>query len=158
MLTIRKFKTFVGMEGHGFNAELMAEGKPVAFVIDDANGGCLNWHWYKEGMRGYKAGAPSQAAVEDMLRQTVAYKESKGRFPTLGDSIHLDTAMINIVCEFEQEKQVRRWCRTKVVGRYPDTPKGEYSTWACKPTPENIAKIKEANKGKSLEVINERFM
>jgi len=32
-LSVRKIKTFRGTEGYGFNAELCADGKPVAFVL-----------------------------------------------------------------------------------------------------------------------------
>lgn len=42
-------KSFIGMEGHGYNATLYFEGKKVAFVIDDAGGGPLDVQW--EGPR-----------------------------------------------------------------------------------------------------------
>lgn len=41
MYTIAKIKTFIGNEGQGLNAVLVKDGKPVAFVLDDANGGEL---------------------------------------------------------------------------------------------------------------------
>ena len=44
--TVRKIKKFLGHEGHGFNAELMRDGEPVSFVIDEGNGGCANFEWY----------------------------------------------------------------------------------------------------------------
>lgn len=43
--TVRKLKSFIGMEGYGFNADLYRDGKKVAFVIDDASGGCLDIQW-----------------------------------------------------------------------------------------------------------------
>lgn len=44
--TVRKVKSFRGMEGFGMNAELLKDGKPVAFVIDEGNGGEMNFEWY----------------------------------------------------------------------------------------------------------------
>ena len=44
--SVRKVKTFLGSEGHGFNAELLRNGQPVAFVIDGAQGGNYAWEWY----------------------------------------------------------------------------------------------------------------
>jgi len=38
-------KTFRGMEGEGYNADLYRDGKKVAFVIDDATGGMLDVEW-----------------------------------------------------------------------------------------------------------------
>src|ERR1035437_5586271 len=47
VLTVRKVKTFQGRKGEGFNAELVVDGKPVCFVIDEANGGMFHYDWYK---------------------------------------------------------------------------------------------------------------
>lgn len=44
-LTVRKVKTFRGMEGVGYNAELCADDKPVALVIDHGDGGCVVFEW-----------------------------------------------------------------------------------------------------------------
>lgn len=43
--TVKGIKTFIGMEGEGFNATLCRDGKPVAFVIDDASGGMMDFQW-----------------------------------------------------------------------------------------------------------------
>lgn len=43
--SISGVKTFVGREGHGYNAHLLCNGVKVAFLIDDANGGPLNIQW-----------------------------------------------------------------------------------------------------------------
>ncbi len=43
--TVNAIKTFNGMEGSGFNANLLRDGKKVAEVIDDASGGPLMIHW-----------------------------------------------------------------------------------------------------------------
>lgn len=37
--TLTKIKTFTGHEGHGLNAVICRNGKPICFVLDDANGG-----------------------------------------------------------------------------------------------------------------------
>jgi len=44
--SVRKVKTFRGREGHGFNAELLCDNIPVAFVMDEANGGTYHYEWY----------------------------------------------------------------------------------------------------------------
>lgn len=45
MLQVKNVKSFVGMEGHGFNCSLYIDGKKVAFVIDEANGGEFHYQW-----------------------------------------------------------------------------------------------------------------
>ncbi len=43
--TVKGLKSFIGNEGHGFNATLYRDGKAVAFVYDDASGGPVAFEW-----------------------------------------------------------------------------------------------------------------
>ena len=38
-IQIKHMKTCIGREGYGFNASLYVDGKKIAFIMDDANGG-----------------------------------------------------------------------------------------------------------------------
>lgn len=51
--TLSGIKTFIGREGHGFNATLKRDGKAVAFARDDASGGSM-WIDWKDGHRDSK--------------------------------------------------------------------------------------------------------
>lgn len=48
---VKGVKTFRGNEGYGFNATLYKDGKAIAFVIDDANGGCYSYEWKDDAER-----------------------------------------------------------------------------------------------------------
>lgn len=43
--SVKGVKNFRGNEGYGFNATLYRDGKAIAFVIDDANGGVYSYEW-----------------------------------------------------------------------------------------------------------------
>ena len=45
LYSIKGVKSFMGTEGHGFNASLYRDGKKVAFIIDSANGGEYDYQW-----------------------------------------------------------------------------------------------------------------
>ena len=45
-VVLKSLKTFMGMEGHGFNVDVWINGVKCIFVIDDANGGCFNYQPY----------------------------------------------------------------------------------------------------------------
>jgi len=122
------------MEGYGFNAELLQSGKPVAFVIDEANGGCLKWQWYKD---------IDIAAVKAELRESRAFFDSRKKFPTLGEGTAYDSAMIDIVTSHEELQSIKRWCKTKLVWKLPNAKKGQYGTWKVPYTTEFVAKIKK---------------
>lgn len=47
LYTVKGVKSFIGRQGHGFNASLYKDGKKIAFVIDNANGGMLDFQWEK---------------------------------------------------------------------------------------------------------------
>ena len=77
---VRKVKSFRGMEGFGFNAELVRDGKPVALVIDEGNGGCYMFEWYDRSaalvpVKGFNVigeafefnGSPEEAKLQDYL-------------------------------------------------------------------------------------------
>lgn len=146
MLTIRKFKSFRGMEGYGFNAELLHCGKPVAYVIDEANGGCLNWQWY-EGVDVEK--------VKEELRRNTEFLRSRKEFPTLGEGSAYDSAMIDIVTTHEEIQSVKRWCKTKLVWKLPTSKKGQYGTWKVPYTKEFVDKIKKDHP--TAIIMNELF-
>ena len=43
--TLTSIKTFRGTDGYGLNANLCCDGVKVAYVIDEGNGGCVNYEW-----------------------------------------------------------------------------------------------------------------
>ena len=43
--SVNAVKHFQGREGDGFNANLLYKGKKVAFAIDSADGGQVDFHW-----------------------------------------------------------------------------------------------------------------
>lgn len=68
--SVTKIKTFRGMEGGGYNADLLRDGKKVAFLCDDASGGPLRIEWCDEK-------APKVnvlAAPSDPKAEPVTYK------------------------------------------------------------------------------------
>lgn len=45
LYTVKAIKTFIGMEGHGFNADLYLNNNKIAFVYDDASGGEIHFEF-----------------------------------------------------------------------------------------------------------------
>ena len=79
--SVKNIKTFIGNEGHGFNATLYCKGKKVAFLIDHAQGGEIDIDWddFKEpkitvGLKSSKGDVfpmnctPNEAAFRMMLQ------------------------------------------------------------------------------------------
>lgn len=112
-------KTFMGMEGHGFNANLHEDGKKVAFVIDDANGGCYNWRWLdnsaKERLDAYLKADP---------------KWSKETFEVA------DQFIGSLLDDYESDKKLKALCKRKTVVHVKSEADIDYHTFKLKYKPE----------------------
>lgn len=148
--SLRKVKVFEGQEGMGFNAELLRDGRPVAFVINSANGGEFDYQWYcvdnKEMLKlreFARAQAPVKSGGIELAMDMDLYVGSL-----------LDTDL--------EDKQKRKWCRSKCVFRLKGDKDGEYRTIPVpKGNPglmaECIARIKEKYGGRIGEILNEKY-
>ena len=81
----------------------------------------------------------------------------KGKFDN-GEEFELDgdIAVGKLVDDFESAKELRRWCKTKVVLKLKKDGEGEYSTLAAVYTPELDAKIQAKYGDQLVEIINKR--
>lgn len=69
----------------------------------------------------------------------------------------LELHLCGLLENLAQEKQIKRWCKTKVVVVLEGAEKGSYATFKCKYSPEVAAKIRERNPD-VVEIVNERFL
>jgi hypothetical protein len=71
-LEARGVKSFLGTEGHGFNATLYINSRKAATVIDSADGGMYHWHWLDKEAEGtfadYVASLPEETHYYEPVR------------------------------------------------------------------------------------------
>jgi len=103
---ITGLKTFIGNEGHGFNATLHINGKKAAFVIDDASGGDYDFHWFDPELRKLFA---------DYVQSLPPYPSCLEGEPPIPHNF--DTALGDIVSKHEIKTRLARLCRTKTLFR-----------------------------------------
>lgn len=145
-LGLRKLKIFTGRDGQGFEVELTLDGETVASVINSGNGGCHVWYWKPEADRD---------EAHRLMREHPAYSKFLKEFPTLGESEAPDHVVDSLIDDVESEKQLRRWCKTKIVFRVEDWPEGQYRTYRGAYNAANVAAIMQRHPG--AEIINARF-
>lgn len=119
--TIASLKTFRGRQGQGFSATLLADGRKVATVTDEANGGAYWFTWLDK-------------AAEAELDALAASLPKRSLGAGYGDfQPDRDTVLDDMV----QAEQLRKLLATKVVMARPD---GEVVTLTkVKPTPDVLA-------------------
>ena len=151
--TIKGLKSFIGNEGYGYNVSLYRDGKKVAFVIDDASGGEVDFQWLD-----WKGGR----SLEEMT--LLKFLEGKMSPPCWeGDTeSQMDTSafVAGLIDDYEHRQKLIRRCKTKTVFRLVGDEEGSYREAPVKFTP----KVKEnllatlAKQGKELaEIYNETF-
>jgi len=132
---VQKVKSFEGMEGKGFNAELVRDGKPVAFVIDEGNGGCYYFRWYDRGAVtvdvpwvDYKGNpvvvrcTPEEAAMHEEIRG----KMWESEFLDGQKQMDLDMFVGELVDAHENAKRFKRLAKAKTLFRYVGEPEGAW--------------------------------
>jgi len=115
---VKNVKTFIGMEGHGFNASLYRNGKKVAFVIDSAQGGCFDFQWtdWEEpkvdiNIISYK-GEPHtfQGTPEEKILTELVETLPKAKSEVFPDGVKetVDGFVAILIDQFERKKWLKR--------------------------------------------------
>ncbi|MEI6423293.1 MAG: hypothetical protein WCP55_13810 [Lentisphaerota bacterium] len=157
MYSLRKVKTFIGNEGRGFNAELLRDGRPVAFVIDSAQGGEFEYQWYGGGKT---LGKKHLAEMFKLQKFVETLPDLDGGHGML--RMDMDRYVGSLLDAYLEDRQKRNWCKTNCVFRLKGDTEGEYRTI---PVPRNnpelmvkcIAHVKEMYGDRVEEILNERF-
>ena len=98
LYTVKAIKTFIGMEGHGFNADLYLNNNKIAFVYDDASGGEINFQF----------NTPEQET--DFQKFAVEKLGSE-----YGDYASAETLINNMVYELLQRRDLKALLNKKTV-------------------------------------------
>lgn len=113
-LTVKKVKTFNGMEGPGFECYAAVDGSICAHVLDEGCGGPMWWQVLDADV--LKSYAASIGAPDAVQGQAVRL-DSK-----------LDEAVAAAVDEWEWQRKAKRISRTRTLFRLPTDPAHEWRT------------------------------
>lgn len=161
--TVRKVKTFVGHEGHGFNAELLRDGVPVAFAIDEGNGGDVRFDWYDRRhvpIELLRHGANKPVTLKVPIESAALHEHIKGQTRTeYGETfpLSMDMFVAELVDEHKMLAAIKRRCKTGTCYRLVGQEPGAYMTTNVKYS-KAFGEAVRAKYGDKLEcVYNEKF-
>lgn len=126
-LAVRAVKTFRGMEGAGFNADLYVNGTKAALVIDEGNGGQYLFRWCnvraEKTLTEYAKATlrPENRSVKQLRKLGVFFANGSAGLQT-----RLEEIVAKLVDDWEYQKKLRRICRTTTLFLAPgdDATKG----------------------------------
>lgn len=149
--TIKGLKSFIGQEGYGYNVSLYRDGKRVAFIIDDASGGEVDFQWLD-----WKGGH----SLEEMT--LLKFLEGKMSPPCFeGDTeSQMDPSgfVASLIDDYEIDKKLRALCKKNTLIRITGDPEDSYRTIKKPFSPavrERVIKLVQDSGKEVIEFINE---
>lgn len=130
--TLKGIKTFNGMEGGGYEANLYFCKKKIATAFNGANGGPDDFHFFsKEDETNFvdfcdRWYQTSQAKVE-FEKLTAHYGTDHTNF---SKSLAMESWIAEFIAAREEEKLLKRWSKTKTLFRLKGDPVGEWRTYS----------------------------
>jgi hypothetical protein len=179
--TLTSIKSFTGREGYGLNAVICENGKPVAFVLDDASGGPLSIDFknpgqspksFKDSQATYKGAearclawaltwyaSPAFAAVKARALDA----ELEAKYPSTTPKTELqksyraletwvNSTADEVILAKKMEAQLKRWAKTKTVFKLKGDKPGEYRTLGAPVTQAYVDHLMKKH-GEQLEMI-----
>lgn len=112
--SLKGVKTFIGMDGHGLNATLLRDGKPVAFILDEGCGGEMRFD-FNCRMHGTSAEQDRWDAFIEGEKAKLDDTKKDG-FGLTERGYMDDAAWVNKqVDDMLNEKRFRRLCKTNIL-------------------------------------------
>ena len=133
-ITLKKVKTFKGMDGVGLNADVYFDGKKVAEALDEGCGGDMWIQWLDRSMEKVVADYITSLNIP---AEVVSYPSVPTTFEM---PYNLEQIINNFVDGMETQKRLKSICRAKTLVRLTD---GEFVTFPIAFSPAIKAKIAE---------------
>lgn len=137
--SVTGIKSFRGREGYGFNANLHRDGRKVAFVMDEADGGELRYEWAGKDAA---TRAADQQALADYCA-TLQPVEFHGHSLTMNPDLFLST----LVEDAENAKRIERSLRIALKKHVLFVLDGKMLQSKAPPSQELIARLTANNPG-----------
>lgn len=135
-VAVKNLKSMSGRDGLTWSCSLWLNGKRVALVYNDGNGGPTDFDWRPCGE---KWNGPTAKAFD-------AYAAAQPPSPAEHGlpEMEMDADMLvgKLCDDLEEQRRIKRLCKKSVVCRHPD---GGLVQFKCPPTPVNIAAIQKRN-------------
>jgi len=147
-LEVKSFRSQRGHEGPGFYCILWVDGVKGAEAIDQGDGGMVHWHWFdQEAKRKF-----------DEYVASLPEREMGAEFglPSMMKKPTADDVIVDLICELEVRKALKRKCRTQTLIRLKGDKPDEYRALKVAFTPAVAEQLRRKYGDQLVEIINER--
>ena len=151
--SVKNVKSFLGMEGYGFNCNLYRGKKKIGFCMDDASGGGM----YPIDWLCNDAEEEQRLLTEHIATLPPVPSELNPNNPLRIDEGWFVEELVSKWEEEKDERKMRKQCQTKTLYKLRSDNEGRYWTWNV-PFNQLAKSYLQTQHGDNLaEIINERF-
>lgn len=151
--TVKGVKSFMGHEGNGYNCTLCKDGKKIASVIDQGDGGEPYFYFenkpVEDALHAYVKTLPS--IVSD-------YDDPKDPTKKFEYTPDIASFVSGLVDDYDYAKRTKRLCKTQTVYRLDDTPKDSVMILKHLYNAEAKAHLEKKYGKRLVEIVNETLM
>lgn len=162
-LTIKSYRSCTGNEGEAFSCTLYLDGKRMGTVKYDGWGGPFMYEFWKKVRGEVRRDEAKERAVREYCESrpdiVCSFEDPETGKPCVMKA-DVDLVVGEVIEDHQEERQLRSWCRTKVVFKLRGTKDGEYMTLAVRfaGNEERVRKQLARKYGDRVEeIVNERF-
>jgi hypothetical protein len=152
-----KIAKFASQETLCYQVTVLLDGTPALLAQNDGHGGSDYFHPAPKATKEQRETILALATEwvqehgPDWAREGQLHKSGEGA---------LEMLVADLIADAEEEKRLRRWCKTQVVFSVQGTERGTYRTLKVKWTPAEAQRIRDHLKNKypqGVTIVNERF-
>lgn len=117
LYSIKGLKTWETREGGGFQFKLLRDGKPVATVTNEGNGGMFRYGWINPKPATVHALSydDKELVFQGDAEEAALWDVCKALPPDKGDRWNTDMLMEELVTQYEVEKEVKRMLKMPTI-------------------------------------------
>ena len=136
-LTVKNLKKMEGRGGYVWSCDLYIDGVKAAHVLDEGYGGMVDFHWYRKEL---------ESPFLDYIK-TLPKRNGHEETPAL---------FVAALCdEAEEQKTLKRWCKTKTVIRMKDAEEGKFTMFKTRFSPMVKEALLKKYGDRIVEFVNE---
>jgi hypothetical protein len=167
---LKNIKSWNTHDGGGVQFNVYVDGKRSFEFTDKGNGGDYNIDLldtkegplsgradvFKSETGGVSIGEHQSKGLKSIIDHVMTLPSEKSDLYPDGHAPTVVGYLFRLLDKAEEEKSLKRWCRTKTVISTPDSKDGEYITFKCK-FDEKVRAFIQKKYGPEAVIHNERF-
>lgn len=126
--TLARVQTFRSLDGGGYNADILKNGKKIAEAFDDGNGGGVRVSYYNAGTKAFIGNTPDADFLADAMEWYKTRPENAKYGDQHAEMFSVEVFLERLLAKHDTKKRVTRDMKKSVVVRPAAAKPGSWTT------------------------------